>query len=222
MKAHAKREPLQAELEAAKPTPDVVFRGYNNLFLQYGFVVFFGAVWPLAALLVFISCLVQTRVTAKSLCVLYQRPRARDCPGLGPWNSVFVLMTFVAVATNCGMVCFTSSFLSISAVSEAGRVAGFIVSEHLLLMIFLVCYTTVGHASAVTVEQVDARRKKIQLHLSKLRRLQNEAAFLKLRTNAASLRVEESGVCPYVETERELWTQHRDDATQASADEARP
>eukprot|EP01051_Picozoa_sp_SAG22_P007521 SAG22_NODE_532_length_9401_cov_29.999892_7_plen_866_part_00 len=115
------REPLQVEVEAAKPKADrLAFAGYSNLALQFGWVAMFGAVWPLAAVVAAASVLLQVRLHAKSMCVLYQRPAPQGCRGIGPWRWVFVVLGLLAVASNCGLVFFTSNIFTECAACPTG------------------------------------------------------------------------------------------------------
>ena len=60
--------PLPAEVEAAKPTAEgVLFDGYNNLALQFGWVALFGATWPAAAGIAAGSLFLQLRVQSTAL-----------------------------------------------------------------------------------------------------------------------------------------------------------
>ena len=105
--------PLQAEAEAAMPRSDgVVFAGYNNLALQFGWVAFFGAAWPLAGAVAACSAAVQIRLHAKGFCTLYQRPAPQGCRGIGAWQWVFVTMGCLAVLSNGGLVFFSSNIFT--------------------------------------------------------------------------------------------------------------
>ena len=107
------RPPLQAEAEAAMPRSDgVVFAGYNNLALQFGWVAFFGAAWPLAGAVAACSAAVQIRLHAKGFCTLYQRPAPQGCRGIGAWQWVFVTMGCLAVLSNGGLVFFSSNIFT--------------------------------------------------------------------------------------------------------------
>ena len=68
--------------------------------------------WPPAGLLACASAFLQVRCHAKALCTLYQRPKQEGCRGIGPWRGVFVALGCAAVASNCGLLFFTSNLFT--------------------------------------------------------------------------------------------------------------
>eukprot|EP01051_Picozoa_sp_SAG22_P007520 SAG22_NODE_532_length_9401_cov_29.999892_6_plen_337_part_00 len=204
---------LPVEAEAAKPKADsLAFTGYSNLALQFGWVAMFGAVWPLAAVVAAASVLLQVRLHAKSMCVLYQRPAPQGCRGIGPWRWVFVVLGLLAVASNCGLVFFTSNLIGVETLAGVGRVAAFILAEHAGWGLLALGFVVGAVVPAASAEALHARRHQLKLYLAKLRRLRSEAAWQRVKKAAMPRSSEEDGredsaQYPFVETEQELWAQ---------------
>ena len=88
---------------------------------QFGFVTLFATSYPLCATLAFLNNLVEIRVDAIKLVgadpsswlhfmVHHQRPEPHVVEDIGPWLRILQITTNLAVATNCGLVFFTSEF----------------------------------------------------------------------------------------------------------------
>lgn len=68
--------------------------------IQYGFVVFFVAGFPLAPVLALINNLVELRVDAYKITNHFRRPIPKKVPGIGAWMGILQAMTYVGVVTN--------------------------------------------------------------------------------------------------------------------------
>ena len=202
--------PLQAEAEAAMPRSDgVVFAGYNNLALQFGWVAFFGAAWPLAGAVAACSLLAQVRLNARGFVGVYQRPAPQGCRGIGAWRWVFVMMGGLAVASNAGLIFFSSNWVDRATMSDVGRVTAFLVTEHAGWGLLALSFALGAAVPAAAAEQLHARRHQLKLYLGKLRRLRDEAAWRKVKGRGLAKPPGEDGPAyPYVESEEDLWAQH--------------
>ena len=62
------------------------FQDYLELFLQFGYVFLFSAVYPLAAFWAVVNNLIEMRTDAFKLCNLHQRPFAQTASSIGAWQ----------------------------------------------------------------------------------------------------------------------------------------
>ncbi|CAH1119327.1 unnamed protein product [Phaedon cochleariae] len=83
---------------------------YLDMVIQYGFVVFFVAGFPLAPLLAFLNNILEIRVDASKVTKHFRRPIPNRVSGLGAWFGILQATTYVGVVTNALVIAFTSSF----------------------------------------------------------------------------------------------------------------
>ena len=81
-------DPRQARalIEGAMDVYEGTYDDYLEVFIQFGYVFLFSAVYPQAALWALINNLAESRVDAFKLCRLYQRPLARRVKDTGAWQ----------------------------------------------------------------------------------------------------------------------------------------
>ncbi|KAK2087654.1 Anoctamin-8 [Saguinus oedipus] len=81
----------QAELEScmkkyeARPPQDT-FQDYQEMFVQFGYVVLFSSAFPLAALCALVNNLIEIRSDAFKLCTGLQRPFGQRVESIGQWQ----------------------------------------------------------------------------------------------------------------------------------------
>ena len=110
-----------------------VFNDYNEMILQLGFITLFAPAFPMVALMGFVNNLIEIRSDANKLVRVYQRPQARAVEDIGTWETILEILTYISVATNVGLVWFTTSFGR--QYSTSTQVWGFVVTEHVFLLI---------------------------------------------------------------------------------------
>jgi anoctamin-10 len=59
---------------------------FLQLFLQFGYVYFFSAVFPTAAVFALIGSFVKIRTNAFTLCCTYKRPFSQPVANIGAWQ----------------------------------------------------------------------------------------------------------------------------------------
>jgi len=62
---------------------------YLELFLQFGYVFFFSAVFPMAAFWALANNLIEIRTDAFKLCRVFRRPFAQPAANIGVWEVTF-------------------------------------------------------------------------------------------------------------------------------------
>lgn len=71
---------------------------YLELFVQFGYVFLFAAVYPMAAFWAFANNCLEIRTDAFKICRIYQRPIARKVKDIGAWQ--------VSSELDIGKLCF--------------------------------------------------------------------------------------------------------------------
>jgi hypothetical protein len=77
---------------------------YLQIMLPLAFVVLFGAVMPLCALLCFVALATQLRADAWKLLNTYQRTFPSKARGIGIWNGILAVLSYVSVINNTALL----------------------------------------------------------------------------------------------------------------------
>ncbi|KAB7497492.1 Anoctamin-10 [Armadillidium nasatum] len=125
---------LQAKEEAELDPYSGVYEDFLEMFLQFGYVFLFSAVYPMAAFWAVLNNVLELKTDAFKLCRLYQRPRSRKVAGIGVWQNAFELMGAVAVMTNCALLCLSPRVRPLAPnASPVEWVLIFVAFEHIIL-----------------------------------------------------------------------------------------
>ncbi|KAH0816839.1 hypothetical protein GEV33_005950 [Tenebrio molitor] len=84
---------------------------FVEMIIQYGFVTFFVAAFPLAPLCALLNNWLELRLDAYKLVTRYRRPVPKQQSGIGAWNDILGIITHLSVATNAFVLAFTSDFV---------------------------------------------------------------------------------------------------------------
>lgn len=76
------------------------FYKFKFLVIQYGFVTFFVAAFPLAPLCALINNILKIRTDASKFVKYYRRPVPIRINGLQAWNNILKWMTLISMVTN--------------------------------------------------------------------------------------------------------------------------
>ncbi|KAJ8962061.1 hypothetical protein NQ314_005844 [Rhamnusium bicolor] len=79
--------------------------------IQYGFVVFFVAGFPLLPILALINNFAEVRVDSYNVTRSLRRPIPNKVAGIGAWLGILQAVTYVGVVTNALVIAFTSDFV---------------------------------------------------------------------------------------------------------------
>ena len=88
---------------------DSVFRDYTEMAVQWGNVLLFAVVFPLAPLFAMMNNLIEIRADAFKLCRIHRRPEYSTRQDIGNWENVFATVSLLAVITNAALVNFVGS-----------------------------------------------------------------------------------------------------------------
>ncbi|XP_064137016.1 anoctamin-8 [Loxodonta africana] len=94
----------QAELESCMKKYEDTFQDYQEMFVQFGYVVLFSSAFPLAALCALINNLLEIRSDAFKLCTGLQRPFGQRVESIGQWQRVMEAMGVLAIVVNCYLI----------------------------------------------------------------------------------------------------------------------
>jgi len=127
----------ESKLVAAHPLD--AFNDYNKMVLQFGYVSMFVAAFPLAPVCALLNNILEIRTDAMKRLVSMQRPApSHRAETIGEWMVVLEFMSMAAVATNVGVLCFTSDHLAQEfKLDPSQRVWAFIILEHIVVLVKL-------------------------------------------------------------------------------------
>lgn len=136
---------LSEELQAAKTRAEKQFElaecestfdDYDELVLQYGFVVLFIVALPVTPLFALFNNFLETMLDSRKYIILSRRPEPRGAANIGTWYDILNVMTVIAVVTNVAMCVLISSSFESSPLSgeDGGRVWIFLIAEHAILL----------------------------------------------------------------------------------------
>uniref|UniRef100_A0A5F8HCU2 Anoctamin n=1 Tax=Monodelphis domestica TaxID=13616 RepID=A0A5F8HCU2_MONDO len=94
----------QAELESCMKKYEDPFQDYQEMFVQFGYVVLFSSAFPLAALCALVNNLIEIRSDAFKLCTGLQRPFGQRVDSIGQWQKVMEAMGILAIVVNCYLI----------------------------------------------------------------------------------------------------------------------
>uniref|UniRef100_A0AC35U6K4 Anoctamin n=1 Tax=Rhabditophanes sp. KR3021 TaxID=114890 RepID=A0AC35U6K4_9BILA len=107
---------------------------YLEMFIQFGYVLFFSPAFSLAAVCALINNFFEIRVDAFKLCNTVQRPFGRIVKNIGAWQKLMEIMGIAGVIVNCALIgqsCLMQRlFPDLSTVSQVLVV---VIMEHIFL-----------------------------------------------------------------------------------------
>jgi hypothetical protein len=106
------------------------FYDYNEMALQFGYVLLFAPAFPLAPAIALLSNVIENRVDGLKLFISFQKPEYAGAEDIGYWKLIFKFLAVLAVTTNCTMMFVTSGEL-------AELFGGLEDSEYVLIAVFL-------------------------------------------------------------------------------------
>eukprot|EP00300_Choanocystis_sp_HF-7_P015442 c19059_g1_i1.p1 GENE.c19059_g1_i1~~c19059_g1_i1.p1 ORF type:complete len:364 (+),score=110.63 c19059_g1_i1:464-1555(+) len=99
-------------VELNLPEYEGTFTEYNEMAIQFGYVVMFAAAFPVASVAALINNWIEIRVDASKVLLLSRRPHYQGCEDIGTWQKVFEILGILSVINNCCLLGFTSTFMS--------------------------------------------------------------------------------------------------------------
>ena len=115
------------------------FYEYNELALQYGYLVIFSILLPAAPVLALFNNIIEIRTDAFKTIYAQRRTRAEPADDIGPWGPALRSLSFVGLFANLGILAVTTDFFDelasiMPTFNQLGtKLAAILVAEHLLL-----------------------------------------------------------------------------------------
>ncbi|XP_051990180.1 anoctamin-8-like [Xyrauchen texanus] len=94
----------QPEIESCMLTYEDTLQDYQEMFIQFGYVVLFSSAFPLAAMCALINNIVEIRSDALKLCSGLQRPFGQRVENIGQWQTAMEAMGLIAIIVNCYLI----------------------------------------------------------------------------------------------------------------------
>uniref|UniRef100_A0A8V1AHB2 Anoctamin n=1 Tax=Gallus gallus TaxID=9031 RepID=A0A8V1AHB2_CHICK len=94
----------QAEVESCMKKYEDTFQDYQEMFIQFGYVVLFSSAFPLAAMCALVNNIIEIRSDAFKLCTGLQRPFGQRVESIGQWQKVMEAMGVLAIVVNCYLI----------------------------------------------------------------------------------------------------------------------
>ncbi|XP_064848435.1 anoctamin-8-like isoform X1 [Oncorhynchus masou masou] len=94
----------QAEMESCMQTYEDTLQDYQEMFIQFGYVVLFSSAFPLAAMCALINNIIEIRSDALKLCTGLQRPFGQRVESIGQWQTAMEAMGLIAIMVNCYLI----------------------------------------------------------------------------------------------------------------------
>ena len=127
------QDPLEIEKESKFEPYDHAIEDYMEMCLQYGFVVIFGASFPLITLLALIEIFIEIRIDAIKLCTLLRRPEPVKTEDIGIWKKIILFITLFGIFSNAGIIIITSELLDEYEIRDKFTI--FVIFEHIILLL---------------------------------------------------------------------------------------
>ncbi|XP_002660858.1 anoctamin-8 [Danio rerio] len=94
----------QPEIESCMLIYEDTLHDYQEMFIQFGYVVLFSSAFPLAAMCALINNIVEIRSDALKLCSGLQRPFGQRVENIGQWQTAMEAMGLIAIIVNCYLI----------------------------------------------------------------------------------------------------------------------
>ena len=85
---------------------------YLEIIIQFGYIMIFGAAFPLAPLLAFINNLLEMRIDKYKLVYLTRRPVPHSASDIGIWKFFMEVIIYISIVTNAAYLTLTGNVFS--------------------------------------------------------------------------------------------------------------
>jgi len=107
------------------------FADYDELVIQFGFVVLFVVVFPAAPAFALFNNIIEFRLDATKLMTFTRRPHPKGAYDMGTWYNILNAISWAMVVSNTALIVFSSS--QARAVDSEFRWVSFVIVEHILI-----------------------------------------------------------------------------------------
>jgi len=108
------------------------FDDWDEIVIQYGYIVLFVVAFPLAPFLALINNWFENKVDSKKLCFYFRRPLPKGAADIGFWYAILNTVSWVAVITNVAIIVFETAQFDKYSLSTQWLI--FVFAEHIILL----------------------------------------------------------------------------------------
>ncbi|XP_060550304.1 anoctamin-8 isoform X4 [Pantherophis guttatus] len=145
----------QAEVESCMKKYEDTFQDYQEMFIQFGYVVLFSSAFPLAAMCALINNIIEIRSDAFKLCTGLQRPFGQRVESIGEWQKVMEAMGVLAIVVNCYLIGQCGQLQRLFPwLSPEGAIISVVVLEHFALLLKYVIQVAIPDIPAWVAEEM--------------------------------------------------------------------
>ncbi|XP_053822015.1 anoctamin-8 [Vidua chalybeata] len=145
----------QAEVESCMKKYEDTFQDYQEMFIQFGYVVLFSSAFPLAAACALLNNVIEIRSDAFKLCTGLQRPFGQRVPSIGHWQKVMEAMGVLAIVVNCYLLAQCGQLRRLCPwLSPEGAIVSVVVLEHFALLLKYVIQVAIPDIPAWVAEEM--------------------------------------------------------------------
>lgn len=116
---------------------DSLHDDFMELWLQFGHVFLFSAVYPLSACFALFNNLTELFADRYKLCRLSRKPRPRAVRDIGAWYLAFRITAILSICSNCALLGLDLRETAGAGWSDLGWFGLLVLVEHLFLVVFL-------------------------------------------------------------------------------------
>ena len=156
----------QVENSLLRPAPLDLTLIWMNQLLQFGFLVFFGVVFPLAPLIGLIFNLLDAFLLTYCSSQVNQRNLLIILPNSGIWTYIITLMTFMALVINAALFAFVSSGFRdlVNASGDYKLLLLLAISEHFLFGLKVLISFLISDMPRWVRIQIKKRKVKVEMY----------------------------------------------------------
>ncbi|NXR40196.1 ANO8 protein, partial [Zosterops hypoxanthus] len=145
----------QAEVESCMKKYEDTFQDYQEMFIQFGYVVLFSSAFPLAAACALLNNVIEIRSDAFKLCQGLQRPFGQRVRSIGQWQKVMEAMGVLAIVVNCYLLAQCGQLQRLFPwLSPEGAIVSVVVLEHFALLLKYVIQVAIPDIPAWVAEEM--------------------------------------------------------------------
>ncbi|XP_015285242.1 PREDICTED: anoctamin-8 [Gekko japonicus] len=145
----------QAEVESCMKKYEDTFQDYQEMFIQFGYVVLFSSAFPLAAMCALINNVIEIRSDAFKLCTGLQRPFGQRVESIGEWQKVMEAMGILAIVVNCYLIGQCGQLQRLFPwLSPEGAIISVVVLEHFAFLLKYIIQVAIPDIPAWVAEEM--------------------------------------------------------------------
>ncbi|XP_030075905.1 anoctamin-8 isoform X2 [Microcaecilia unicolor] len=145
----------QAEVESCMNKYEDTFQDYQEMFIQFGYVVLFSSAFPLAAVCALTNNIIEIRSDAFKLCSGLQRPFGQRVESIGQWQNVMEAMGVLAIIVNCYLIGQCGQLQRLFPwLTPEGAIICIVVLEHFALLLKYIIHVVVPDIPAWVAEEM--------------------------------------------------------------------